>query len=165
MRRNVAILGILLTVVILISGSAVAPWHFVAWVQEDHTTNPDYIDGAPNGDDASLGEYIPPADPVLGWILLDLGSGNEMGPGQDFTVFADNPVNETYDVGVSPDTSPAHTQYVGSGWDTENLTFQTPGEPFNGEWRYIFIQGTSGDLTFMDPIYGPEIDAVGWWEP
>jgi hypothetical protein len=83
---------------------------------------------------------------------------------QDFTVFANmtNGINETYDVLVSEHPNLVDFVYVGSGWDSENLVFTTPGtDP--SSWRYIWINGTSGYThpTF-DPIHGPEIDAVGW---
>lgn len=164
MKRIGTILGILLTVTILISGSAVA-----TWVHADHhepaytdCENPTYAEGADNDEYASLGHDDP--SPVLGYILLDLGSGNEMPPWQDFTVFADTDVNETYHVSVAPDDNPNATQYVGTGWDTEDLIFQTPGGPPGTLWRYIFLEGITGQPASGggDYYYGPEIDAVGW---
>jgi hypothetical protein len=87
-----------------------------------------------------------------------------MGPLQDFTVFGTNGTgnNETYDVLVSEQPNLVDFVYVGSGWDSEDLTFTTPAtDP--ASWRYIWINGTSGNKHIIfDPIYGPEIDAVGW---
>ncbi len=158
MKRFGTILGILLTVTILISGSAVA-WVYAYWIDEDNTTDIDYIDDL-DGNHASLGEHNPPAPPVLGWVLLDLGSGNEMPNSQDFTVFADSIGNETYDVSVGETPNPAATEYVGTGYDTQRLTFQTPSTG-DDAWRYILIEGKTGGLS-LDPAYGPDIDAVGW---
>ena len=162
MKKSIAILGTLLTVIILISGSAVATMVFAYWIDRDNTTRWWLIDDL-DGEYASLGRDGPP--PVLGWILLDLGTTNAMPNSQDFTVFAETSGNETYDVSVCPGTDPEDTHYVGSGWDTENLTFQTPSS--GGPWRYIFLEGTSGLTAFAggDYAYGPDIDAVGWDKP
>jgi hypothetical protein len=166
MRKIVVTLGTLFIVaIILISGTAVATWVWADHAEafpNTYCSNPSNAAGAPDGNYASLGFEGPP--PELGWILLDLTSTNAMGPNQEFLVVAYTSINETYDVSVSPDTNPANTQYVGSGWDTENLTFTTPSQPFDGQWRYILIQGTSGITALLggDFVYGPDIDAVGW---
>jgi len=169
MRRTVAIFGtLLIAAIFIITGSAVAQtWHWIDHYEPLFTVNCSYpwkAEDAPDNDYASLGEHIPPADPVLGWALLDLDSGNEMGPSQDFTVFAVTPVNESYAVWVSVTTNLQYKIYVGSGWDTENLTFQTPSQPVNAQWRYILLVGTSGvaDAAGGDHAYGADIDAVGW---
>jgi len=168
MRRTVAISGILLiTVVLIISGSAVAAWHWIDHYEPLYTVNctsPWDAENAPDNDYASLGDDGPP--PVLGWILLDLDLGNEMGPSQNFTVFAQSSVEENYTVYVSETTDLQYKLYIGSGWDTENLTFQTPSSPPTAKWRYILLVGVTGYAGGIgDYAYGPDIDAVGWWEP
>jgi hypothetical protein len=162
MRKTVAIFGtLLIAAVLLISGSAVATWVYAIDNTSSNCMNPDYAENDPDGYDASLGEHVPPAEPVLGWILLDLGSVNAMPANQDFTVFADSSSNETYTVWVSETSDVEYKQYVGSGWDTEDLIFTTPSGS-GTSWRYILICGTSGQPTPQDPLYGPDIDAVGW---
>lgn len=162
MKRSIAILGtILITVVILISGSAVAPWHHAVGIYHYENVSDRFnILGAPNGTYASLGFDGPP--PELGVIVLDLGSGNEMGPSQDFTVFADTAVEEDYSAAVaeSPEDDGV---WVGDGEDTQDFNFTTPSTP-GMEWRYIILIGTSGVTAFSggDYYYGPDIDAVGW---
>ncbi|UCE36801.1 MAG: hypothetical protein JSW00_14985 [Thermoplasmata archaeon] len=166
MRRFIAILGtLLIAMVIIISGSAVATWVYVTWIDEDNTSNTDNINGAPDDNYASLGEDGPP--PVLGWVLLDLGSGNEMPFSQEFTVFADSSMEENYSVWVGETTEKATMSYVGDGSDLDDEIFTTPSQPFNGSWRYIYIEATSGLTAFEggDYVYGPDIDAVGWDKP
>jgi hypothetical protein len=164
MRKTIAILGtLLIAAVLIISGSAVAAWYYIDHVETElYATNSGNIVGGPDSSFATCGQNGRPNK--LGYIVGDLGSGNEMGPLQDFTVFANmtNGINETYDVLVSEHPNLVDFVYVGSGWDSENLVFTTPGtDP--SSWRYIWINGTSGYThpTF-DPIHGPEIDAVGW---
>jgi hypothetical protein len=162
MRKMIMILGtILITAMVLISGSAVATWVHVTYFWETNTTNPGNIDGAPDGTVASLGKNVPP--PTLGSIHLDLGPSNAMPNSQDFTVFAGSIVNETYYVYVGETSDVNASSYIGTGWDTENLTFQTPSMG-DGAWRYIFLEGITGALS-TDPGPGPEIDAVGWDKP
>ena len=166
MRKTVAIFGtLLITVMILISGSAVAAWVWANHYEAPYTycSNPGQAVGAPDGSYASLGFDGPP--PELGWILLDLTSSNAMGSSQDFRVVAATPVNESYAVWVCETTDLQFKLYVGSGWDTENLTFTTPSNPPAASWRYIYIMGTSGVTAGAgggDYEYGPDIDAVGW---
>jgi hypothetical protein len=77
MRRLITILGILVTVTIIISGSAVAQvWHYAVAVTDYYDClNPDYALYAPNGQHAALGVDTPYQK--LGWIILDLGEDNE----------------------------------------------------------------------------------------
>ncbi|UCE38641.1 MAG: hypothetical protein JSW00_05270 [Thermoplasmata archaeon] len=167
MRRFIAILGtLLIAMVITISGSAVATWVYAHWIDEDNTTNIGYIDVL-DTNYASLGEHIPPADPVLGWVLLELNLGDEMPFSQDFTVFANTPVEEEYSVWVGETTEKATMSYVGDGSDSGNEVFTTPSSPFNAKWRYIYIEATSGITSFEDGDYdyGPDINAVGWDKP
>jgi hypothetical protein len=162
MKRFIVILGtLLIATVIIISGSAVATWVYVTVYSSDNCTDIDEIEGAPDDDYASLGEYGPPA--VLGWVLLDLGSANAMPNSQDFTVFAGSAANETYEVHVIETPEPENKKYVGTGYDTKDFIFQTPSTGIE-PWRYIYIMGTSGDWA-SDPAYGPDIDAVGWDKP
>jgi len=165
MRKAIMILGtILIATVILISGSVVAIWYHIIYLYDDYQcTNPTYALYSPDGDHATIGENDPE---VLGKIILDLGSGNEMGSNQNFTVFADTNLNETYDVSVISSDLTAMIM-VGSGWDTEDCEFYTPSTPVV-LWRYIQINATSGYIVFNEPvdvIYGPEVDAVGYWTP
>ena len=160
MRKALAVIGILLTVIVLISGSVVAVWHYAVSIYDyEDVINPSYILGQPDPYFASLGDCG-----RLGWILLDLGSGNEMGPSQNFTVFANSPVYEENYVYVGETPNIGATMWVGQGNDMVNETFQTPSTPFKS-WRYIFIQAITGVWVPDDPIYGPEIDAVGWYSP
>ena len=162
MRKTGAILGtLLIAAVLIISGSAAATWVWVTLHSSNNCTSPGNIAGVPDGNEASLGNYGPPA--VLGWIITELGSGNEMPNNQDFTVFAASSLNESYDIYVGETSNPAATQYVGTGWDTEDLTFQTPSTGKDA-WRFIYLEGKTGTLT-GDPAPGPEIDAVGWDKP
>ena len=167
-KRFTTTLGILLIVTILISGSVVAgTWHHVTWIFEEDTTNTDNINGAPDGSDATIGvNGIFPNPDKLGWVFLDLGSGNEMGLSQNFTVFANSSVREEYDVWVSETNETiSPMDYCGRGNDTYPEEFWTPST--HGKvWRGIYIKGVTGVIgTIPDPIYGPDIDAVGWWEP
>jgi hypothetical protein len=162
MRKAIMILGtILIAAVIIISGSAVATWVYAHWIDEDDTPDINFID-ALDGDQAALGQTGPPL--VLGWVILDLGSGNEMGRNQDFMVFANSPVLEFYRVYISVGS----TEWVPEdGWfgnDSEDHDFTTPGTS-GGSWRYIKLVGISGICDPGDPEYGPDIDAVGWDKP
>lgn len=165
MGKAITTLGILLIVTILISGSAMAAWVWVTWIDEEDTSNTDNIDGAPDTYVISLGQDGTP--PVLGWVLVDLGSGNEMPPSQDFRVVAQSSVEEDYDVFIGITSDVPYMQYVGSGIDTRNETFTTPASPPTGMWRYILLQGQSGVTGALggDHEYGPDIDAVGWDKP
>jgi hypothetical protein len=166
MRKAIMMTGtILIVAVILISGSAVATWRYVTWIDENDTTNTDGINGAENNDPISLGKASPPP-PSLGWVLVDLSSNYTMPNSTNFTVFAgvSHPwaTNESYDVFVCEDLDGTET-YVGTGWDGANYIFQTP--PIGGnEWRYIYLYANVSS-TAPDPVPGAEIDAVGWDEP
>lgn len=161
MRKIITILGILLIITVLISGSSVATWRYVIWIDEDNTTNRDNIDGAEDGNFATLGVNTPTE--TLGWILLDLDRGYEMPPNQDFTVFADSSESEQYSVYVSPSSTGG--TYVGSNYDTADHDFTTPSSGSGPTYRYIKLVGLTGYIIGGDPIYGPEIDAVGWDQP
>ena len=160
MKKLITILGILLTVTILISGSAVATYVYAIAQTNDDCTNPNNALGPPNGTYATIGR-----DPdILGWILLDLGSVNAMPSSQDFVVFAETLVAEDYDVWVGENTTIEYLHWVGRGTDDRNEIFTTPSEPDAGSWRYILIIGASG-VKPGDYDYGPDIDAVGWDKP
>jgi hypothetical protein len=166
MRRFIAILGtLLIAVVIIISGSAVATWVYVTVYSSNSCTDITDIEAAEDNVYASLGQDGPP--PVLGWVLLDLGSVNEMPSSQDFTVFADTSVEENYSVWVGITNVIATMSYVGQGSDLDDEIFQTPSQPAHGGWQYIYILGTSGIAGAVggDYAYGPDIDAVGWDKP
>ncbi len=164
MRRFIAILGTLLAMMILISGSAVAPWA-VAITDYDTVTNRVEALGADNGDCASLGEFIPPAAPELGWMILDLGFGNEMLDSQVFTVYHRSSEPENYSVSISTgqfqdDWVAVNNPFTGDD-DLADNDFTTPSTP-GKEWRYIKLVGLTGSISPSDPIFGPEIDAVGY---
>jgi hypothetical protein len=161
-RKIIVIFGtLLIAAVFIISGSAVAP--YVHYIDEDYTTDIYKIDGAPDDSYASIGKYIPPATYELGWVWLELNLSDEMGPSQDFTVYAGyvDGSEETYNVYVGETRDVEGLAYVGQGNDTSDEIFTTPSQPFNAEWRYIFIEGVTGAYT-PDPAYGPDLDAVGW---
>jgi hypothetical protein len=162
MGRYVAIFGTLLIMVILLSGSSVAQtWHYALSQTNTNCTNPDYALGAPNPNDATIGQN----PSTLGSIILDLGAANEMGPDQDFTVYGDpGGITEKYKVEVIEGSSGGGGIIpVGFGQDTNaEEDFTTPSD-FGKTWRYIRINGTSGSTGGGDTIYGPEIDAVGWY--
>ncbi|UCG68824.1 MAG: hypothetical protein JSV09_13660 [Thermoplasmata archaeon] len=166
MKRFIAIIGTLLTVTILLSGSAVATWVYaISYYLEEDCTNPDDALYQENDEWATLGENDPEAK--LGRLYLDLGSTNAMPPSTNFTVFGaaalDGNINETYSVTVmSHDMS--ENSSVWTGWDTEDCVFTTPSK-LGIQWRYIKLHGMTGLTNMDDPIYGPEIDAVGWDKP
>jgi hypothetical protein len=163
-KRFGIILGIILTIIILISGSAVAAWVYVTVYDYDDCTNIYEIEGTDDDTYATLGEN----PSTLGWVILDLGSGNEMPPSQDFTVFTYSTESENYAVSVSTgalpdDWVPVNDQVIGDD-DLDDHDFTTPSTPLK-LWRYIKLVGLSGSVTMGDPTYGPEIDAVGWDKP
>jgi hypothetical protein len=157
MRKAIMFLGtILIAAVILISGSAVATWHYAVAV--DHyafCTNPDEALDAPDGVYASIGVDGPPT--ILGVIFLDLGLYNGMETNQQFWVFARSDVPEEYRVRVLEEDfkNPSSWEY---GYDDADEDFYTPS--LGGLFRYIEIQGWTGGG--YDPVNGPEIDAVGF---
>jgi hypothetical protein len=165
MRKIILMLGTILIATILISGSAVAGWHYSTIYSSYNCTSITNIEGAEDGYHATLGvDGSPVQNPgTLGWVLLDLSSDNAMGPDQDFTVFADSSIEELYDAYVGETPNPYATSWVGQGGDTNDEIFTTPSTP-NKAYRYIFIEGTTGSVD-LDPHYGPEIDAVGWESP
>lgn len=165
MKRFIIISGtLLITMAILISGSAVAlTWHYIQSVQRSlYCTNPFDARYRENGKHATIGENFPAVR--LGYIILDLGEGNEMGANQLFTVFHNSVTPEAYKFWLHDDG--VHSSDVYEWWDdTADKNFSTPSTP-NRLWRFIEIHGLSGDTSDDDdPIYGPEIDAVGWYEP
>jgi hypothetical protein len=161
MRKAIMFLGIILiATVILLSGSAVAQtWHFAVSIYDyEYVTDRFDILGPPNGEEAHLGQ-----NPLtLGWIIVDLGEDNEMGRDQDFTVFASSPVLEYYRVYISSDTFEWVPEDGWFGNDSEDHDFTTPGTT-GGSWRYIKLVGISGICDPPDPVFGPDIDAVGWY--
>lgn len=161
MRRMIPILGIfLITILIIISGSSVAVWKYIDHVDGYYQcTNPTWAVGSPDGQDATIGVSTPREK--LGWIVLDLGEGNEMGPSQNFTVFHSTAENETYTLTIWTVNNDTWHVYPLDYWDTENLVFQTP--PTSGKsWRYVQFDALDGSTGPQDWIYGPEVDAVGW---
>jgi hypothetical protein len=164
MRKAIMILGtILIAAVILISGSAVAAtWHYgVSIVEYYHCTSPDDVIDQPDDEYCSLGTSAQD----LGWILINLSYGHGMGPEQQFWVFADSTYPEQYQVFISAEPNYETSYEIGYGWDNNDKDFYTPDEiaPVNG-WLYILLLGKTGD-PHPDPWYGPDIDAVGWYEP
>jgi hypothetical protein len=164
MRKAIMILGtILIAAVILISGSAVAAtWHYgVSIVEYYHCTSPDDVIDQPDDEYCSLGTSAQD----LGWILINLSYGHGMGPEQQFWVFADSTYVEEYLVFVCAEPNYQTTYPVGEGSDTADEDFFTPVThcPVDG-WIYILLIGKTGDAR-PDPVYGPDIDAVGWYEP
>jgi hypothetical protein len=161
MRKQIVIFGtLLIAALVVISGSAVAP--FVQVVTDfDYCTDEDEILGADDDVYASIGEGHPVFE--LGWVLLDLGSGNAMPYSQVFTVYGGYPggSEETYNVYVSETDDIEAVEYVGQGDDTSDEDFTTPSTPINAQWRYIFIEGVIGAFD-TDPAYGPDLDAVGY---
>jgi hypothetical protein len=161
MKRLITILGILITITILLSGSVIAgTWHYGVYVEDSHncyaTNN---ILGAPDGSNCTLGT----SELELGWIIINLSYGHEMGSEQWFIVFASSACQETYDVFISEQPDFATSHKCGNGTDDIDCTFWTPRDQTEG-WLYIKIVGTYGDPEGADPHYGPEIDAVGWYE-
>lgn len=163
MRKIIMIPGIILiAAVLLISGSAVAQsWHYIEDYGENaNCTNPEEAIGIPDGDFATMGQNGDPNK--LGYCVYDLGATGAMGPNQDFTVFASSLVEEWYHVRVSEGSGGNSGTLVGYGLDTQNENFTSPSAP--GTYRYIIIEGESGDPGYGDDdIYGPEIDAIGWY--
>lgn len=163
MRKAILIFGtLLITITILISGSVVAPW--VTVYNWGDCTNIYSIENAPNGSYASIGINATMIDPPkLGWVELDLGAGNAMGPSQQFTVWAESPVREMYAVLVAV-TPEDDAWFLGFGNDTLNTIFTTPPN-LGYSWRYIIIIGMTGVPmpSGGDIAYGPDIDAVGWY--
>ena len=161
MRRTVAICGtFLIAAVLIISGSAVAAWYYAVSVDDgaDYTDGNEML-GSDDDDHGTLGIDSPLR---LGWISLDLGSGNEMGPSQDFTVFANSADSEEYSVHVQ-DPGKNVPVWLGNNYDLADHDFTTPST-FGKTWRYIILVGESG-LDTGDYAYGPDIDAVGWEDP
>jgi hypothetical protein len=155
MRKFIMLLGIIVTAIVLLSGAAVAPFGYAIY-SSSNTTNESEILGTPDGDHATLGKNNPS---TLGWIVVDLGSGNGMPASTQFTVYADGDSStEDYDVGVSEDMITEVD--VGSADDSDDQVFTTPS--YGTSWRYIRITGSSGSIALGDLIYGPEVDAVGW---
>lgn len=164
MRRIGAISGtLLIAMIIIISGSAVATWVYATSIHSySNCTNRTDILGSEDDFHATIGRN--PSS--YGWIIVALDAGHGMDAKTNFTVFAygsgfSNDKVEDYDVSVS--MSPTNFQYVGSDDDQEPHNFTTPN--YGSDWRYIYIVGTSGDIGLGDPYYGPEITAVGWDEP
>ena len=154
MRRIITILAILLILVMLNSGSGVAPTRYYAVdvADFDECINPFYAIGPPNGSKASL------KDSTNGWIILDFGEGNEMGANEDFTIHSNSANAEYYKVYIYTGNWDYY-EIPFSPWDdTTARTFSTPGY---GTWRYVEIICTysTGD---DDPLPGAEVDAVSY---
>jgi hypothetical protein len=158
MRKMILMLGtLLITITILISGSVVAPY-VIDVTDHANCTNIDEIRYIYDTVYASLGDY---SGYVLGWAVLDLGSGGAMGPSTNFIVYATSPAEEVYNISVA-ETPEDDGWYLGSGIDTQNETFTTPSDP-GRSWRYIIIRGWTGlPEQTGDYGYGPDIDAIGY---
>ena len=162
MNRIVAILGIMvIAAIIIISGSAVATYWAasVAYAYTYDCTDEDEALGPYDYKCASVGITGPP--PVLGRLTLDMGPEEHwIPPSTDFVAFGNSSsMPEQYYITIW-DGGHHESYYLGYGLDTRNENFTTPPEEtINIMWRYIQIDATSGS---SDPIYGPEIDAVGW---
>ena len=161
MKRFKAILGtVLIAAVFIISGSAVATMVYVEVYDWEDCTNIDEIEGINDGTYATIGVNGPPEK--LGWVIVMLANSAVMGPSQDFTVFAGSIIAEDYSVYVGETEYFAFSMYVGDGVDTGNEVFYTPSTP-GKLYPYIFIIGIYGERDpATDPIYGPDIDAVGF---
>lgn len=160
MRKAMTILGtLLITAIILISGSVVATWVFGVIVDfEQGTTFPEQALGQPNSVHATVGNNTP--DSTLGILRLDLGAANMMSERTYFYVIAQSTVSENYSVTVY-NHDKTFSVSVGSGEDTNDQTFKTPDSP-SRSYRYIEIHGLTGNIGDGDPFYGPEVDAVTW---
>jgi hypothetical protein len=159
MRKTITIFGtLLITAIILISGSAIAAEEFIVRVESyNNCTNPNSAVGSPNDAYATVG--VNPGS--LGWILLDFGLATAMGADQNFTVYGMSS-GETEEYSVSIIEQYGYEVSVGSGEDTTDNVFITPSAPPYYSWRWVNITGTSGNKGDGDMIYGPEIDAVGY---
>lgn len=164
MRRAVAIVGtLLITVTILISSSAVAYWLYIMRVDSsENCTNPNDARYSPDGDHATIGNN----EPTLGWIILDLGLGIGMNGSQEFTVFASSTVKETYKIRLLSDPWKVASSWWTGCDDTTDEDFTAPATPPGQIWRYFEIHSEEGDNSDeSDPIYGSEIDAIGFDAP
>ncbi|UCF08928.1 MAG: hypothetical protein JSW28_04355 [Thermoplasmata archaeon] len=159
MRRIIAILGTLLAVAVLISGPVfAATWHYGVSVESYYNcTNPNEILGAPDDKYCSLGTSAED----LGEIIINLSYSGAMGRKQVFWVFAQSAYQEPYNVYISTRPDFADSVDLGLGYDDADQYFETPDEATIG-WRYIQLVGVDG-VSDPDPVYGPDIDAVGWF--
>ncbi len=159
-KRFGTILGtLLIAAVFIISGSAVAGWYY-AYHVDSYQDCTDRFDALyePDGSHATIGTG--PPNETLGWIILDLGEQTGMLGGQEFTVYANSPVKETYKIRLISTNKLTYSSWWTGCDDTKNEDFTAPGTPPQGIWRYFEIhseEGSSGG----DP-YGSEIDAVGY---
>ncbi|UCE39242.1 MAG: hypothetical protein JSW00_08505 [Thermoplasmata archaeon] len=155
MKKIVITFGILLAVTILMSGSAVAPWIIDASLSIDCENVNDAV-GAPDNSFATAGTN----PSTLGTLVLDFGVTNAMPPSTTFTVYGGSTENESYGVEIKSigNTTDA---VLGIGWDGADYHFTTPSTP-GIYWQWVLITGATGQTSFEDPIYGPEIDAVGY---
>jgi hypothetical protein len=159
MRKTIMMTGTILIVAVILISGAVAAWVYVDRLYSSYNcTDPDEALGVDDGIHASLGQVGPP--PVWGWMFLELNISDVMPNSQDFTVYAESSIEETYLVSVSETPDPDEATYVGTGYDTDDEIFTTPSTG-GGAWRYILIEAETSS-TVWDPAPGAEIDAVGW---
>ncbi len=160
MRKFLIILGSLFTIILLISSSGVAQtWHYGVTVHGSvDCANPDEILDAPDGVYCSIGNGLLLR---LGEIVVNLSNTGKMGSNQAFTIFASSTYSEDYSVTIAEDPNFVTSEYLGQDDDLSNANFTTPGKVTSG-WQYIKLVGITGD-TRADPLYGPDIDAVGWY--
>lgn len=150
-----------ITILLNISGLAAADWHYGydIYDEQDVTSEQDIL-GAPNGYHCTIGGS--PAAP--GWIIVDMGDYPIVDVyGIDIHVNHTSAVAEYYEVWVI--TSDFRTvNYVGDGIDTANETFDIGNSDFT-EYKYVKFVADSWSTGPGDMIPGPEVDALGWYEP
>jgi hypothetical protein len=158
MKRIGTILGIAFTVMILVSGSAQALWHYADLVEDyQDCTHPEYALYAPDDAFASLGVN----DSNEGWIILDLGAWSGMPGGYEFTVFSSSTLKETYNLTLISGKGTRSSTWT----EMDDTTDEVRTSPsISGDvWRYFEIHTEEGQgSTTHDPAFGSEIDAVGW---
>lgn len=158
MKKLITILGILVTITILLSGTAIAGFAAQIVAYSNCTNRYEILD-EPDDVHATIG--VNPS--TTGWIIVDLGSDNLLRNNQAFTVYADSVEVEDYSVYLwiyedYPSGSPTFIDY---GQDDADEVFYAPSTP-DTAWRLVEIRGESGNINiYEDPIYGPEIDAIG----
>jgi hypothetical protein len=155
---------ILISAVILISGSAVATWIYASSVYSDEDCeNSEEALGAPDEECATVGTNDP--DPTIGDLWLDFGFAG-ISNDVDIYVYGDAVSNppEYYTVYIY-NNDLSYSSLLGSGQSDQTTNYFDTGSPNTGFWEFIRIIGTSGSTSPSDPIYGPEIDAVGYDSP
>jgi hypothetical protein len=151
---------LMITALLIISGSANAGWYYITRVEYELncTSSSDAI-GRPDGNHATVGTN----PSTLGEIILDLGTGTSMQGGQEFTVYASSSFKETYKLRLLSDPSEIASSWWTGCDDTTDEDFTAPSPPQNEIWRYFEIHSEEGNISEeTDPDYGSEIDAIGF---